>query len=162
HLRARAGGGGRGARRGGRARGRPPRRARGARLRRGRPAPGPDRRPGVGGAGRRGRLPADPETMTPEIVYGRRPVFEGLRGRRALLELHASERAMTAEPWLGEAVVRVSVRPERELGELAGTRDHQGVVALCEPYPYADAFGLAAAPDAVLVCLDGVTDPHNL
>jgi 23S rRNA (guanosine2251-2'-O)-methyltransferase len=100
--------------------------------------------------------------VTPEVVYGRRPVFEALRGRRAVLELHASERALSAEPWLGEADVRVSVRPERELGELAGTRDHQGVVALCEPYPYADAFGLAAARDAVLVCLDGVTDPHNL
>jgi 23S rRNA (guanosine2251-2'-O)-methyltransferase len=100
--------------------------------------------------------------VTTEIVYGRRPAFEALRGRRAVLELQVSERAHAAEEWLRDAEVRVSVRPERELGELAGTRDHQGVVALCEPYPYADAYRLAAAQDAVLVCLDGVTDPHNL
>lgn len=101
--------------------------------------------------------------MTGDIVYGRRSVYETLRGPRALLELHASERALAAEPWLGErAVVRVQVRPERALTELAGTADHQGVVALVAPYRYADAYDLAAQPRPLLVCLDGVTDPHNL
>ena len=36
------------------------------------------------------------------------------------------------------------MRSERELSELAGTRDHQGVVARVEPYRYADAYELAA------------------
>jgi 23S rRNA (guanosine2251-2'-O)-methyltransferase len=40
--------------------------------------------------------------------------------------------------------------------------DHQGVVALCEPYRYADAHELAAGERPLLVCLDQVTDPHNL
>src|SRR5262249_51174829 len=53
-------------------------------------------------------------------------------------------------------------RPERELTELAGTRDHQGVVARAEPYRYADAHELAAAERPLLAVLDRVTDPRNL
>jgi len=95
-------------------------------------------------------------------VYGRRPVREALRGRRHVLELWATERALTAEPWLGEASVKVQVKPDRELSEAAGTRDHQGVVAWTEPYRYADAWELAATERPLLVCLDRVTDPRNL
>jgi 23S rRNA (guanosine2251-2'-O)-methyltransferase len=101
--------------------------------------------------------------VTRELVYGRRPVYEALRGRRAVLELYASERAQRSETWLREdAAPRVQVAAERELTELAGTRDHQGIVALCEPYRYADGYELARQPQPLLVCLDGVTDPHNL
>jgi len=101
--------------------------------------------------------------MTPDLVYGRRPVHELMRGPRDVLELHATDRAIAAEPWLREeSSVRIQVEPDRTLTELAGTADHQGIVALCEPYRYADAYGLASTPDALLVCLDGVTDPHNL
>ncbi len=98
--------------------------------------------------------------MTPDLVYGRRAVREAVRGPRAVLELYASERALAAEPWLADE--RVRVEPERALSERAGTSDHQGVVAVCEPYRYADAYELARKPNPLLVCLDGVTDPHNL
>ncbi len=54
------------------------------------------------------------------------------------------------------------MKHERELTDAAGTRDHQGVLARCEPYRYADASELAAEPSPLLVCLDRVTDPHNL
>lgn len=103
-------------------------------------------------------------TAAAEQVYGRRAVREALRGRRGVLEVWASERAMESEPWLQEPGpgVRPRVKAERELTEMAGTRDHQGVVARVEPYPYADAFELAAEPSPLLVCLDRVTDPHNL
>ncbi len=101
--------------------------------------------------------------MTAEIVYGRRAVREALRGRRQVLALHASERAVAAESWLrDEPGPRVRVEPERALTTLAGTADHQGVVARVEPYPYADAAELARAPQPLLVCLDQVTDPRNL
>jgi 23S rRNA (guanosine2251-2'-O)-methyltransferase len=94
-------------------------------------------------------------------VYGRRAVREALRGPRAVLELWATERAVAAEPWLHEGP-RVQVKLDRELGEAAGTRDHQGVLAWCEPYRYADAHDLAAGEQPLLACLDQVTDPHNL
>ena len=98
--------------------------------------------------------------MTRELVYGRRPVREALRGPRDVLEVWASERALKAEPWLEG--VRPRVKAERDLTAAAGTQDHQGVVAWCEPYRYADADELAAEPEPLLACLDSVTDPHNL
>jgi 23S rRNA (guanosine2251-2'-O)-methyltransferase len=99
----------------------------------------------------------------PDQVYGRRPVREALRGPREVLELWATERALRAEPWLrDEAGLRIQVKPERALTAEAGTPDHQGVLAFCAPYRYADAHELAATPDPLLVCLDQVTDPHNL
>jgi 23S rRNA (guanosine2251-2'-O)-methyltransferase len=101
--------------------------------------------------------------MTAEHVYGRNAVREALRGPRGVLELWATERALTAEPWLRETDgVRVNVKPERVLTDAVGTRDHQGVVARCAPYRYADAYELAETDRPLLVCLDQVTDPHNL
>ena len=100
----------------------------------------------------------------PEVVYGRRPVHEVLRaGRRAIVELNATERAVKVETWLSEIDgLRPIVTPERDLSELAGSRDHQGVVALCEPYGYVEAHALADMRDPLILCLDGVTDPQNL
>ena len=98
--------------------------------------------------------------MTRELIYGRRAVREALRGPREVLELWVTERALRAEPWLNG--MRRQVKPERELSEAAGTRDHQGVLAWAEPFRYADAYELAAVDSPLLVCLDQVTDPHNL
>ncbi|HYY02913.1 MAG TPA: 23S rRNA (guanosine(2251)-2'-O)-methyltransferase RlmB [Gaiellaceae bacterium] len=101
--------------------------------------------------------------MTRDQVYGRRAVREALRGRREVLDVWASERAQKAEGWLREVDrPRVQVKLERELTDAAHTRDHQGVVAWVEPYKYADAWELAAGERSLLVCLDQVTDPHNL
>ena len=100
-------------------------------------------------------------SLTTEQVYGRnaRELLRGPRGVRS----SGPPSALTAEPWLKEQNgIRVQVRPERELTEAIGSRDHQGVLARCEPYRYADAYELAATERALLVCLDQVTDPHNL
>jgi 23S rRNA (guanosine2251-2'-O)-methyltransferase len=96
-----------------------------------------------------------------DLVFGRNAVREALRGRRQVLEVWASERAAATLEWLTEGP-RPSVRRERELTEAAGSPDHQGVVAWCAPYPYADAWELAAGPAPLLCCLDQVTDPRNL
>ena len=98
--------------------------------------------------------------MTTDFVYGRQAVREALRGRRAVLEVWATERALKAEPWLADA--RTKVKSERDLSERAATRDHQGLVAMVEPYRYADAYELAAQPQPLLAVLDRVTDPRNL
>ena len=102
--------------------------------------------------------------MTRDVVYGRRPVREVLRaGRRQVLELLATERALAAEAWLREASgLRVHLRSEGALAEAAGSRDHQGVVAFCEPYRYSDAYEIAGGERPLVVCLDQVTDPQNL
>jgi 23S rRNA (guanosine2251-2'-O)-methyltransferase len=100
---------------------------------------------------------------TREQVYGRRAVREVLRGRREVLELWATERAVKSEEWL-RAVERprVQVKLERDLSDAATTRDHQGVLAWCEPYKYADAYELAKSERPLLACLDQVSDPRNL
>jgi 23S rRNA (guanosine2251-2'-O)-methyltransferase len=102
--------------------------------------------------------------VNPELVYGRRPVREVVRaGRRQVLELLVTERALAAEPWLREVKgLRLQIEREARLNETARTRDHQGVVAFCEPYRYADAYELAAGERPLIACLDQVTDPHNL
>jgi 23S rRNA (guanosine2251-2'-O)-methyltransferase len=101
--------------------------------------------------------------VTREHVYGRNAVREAIRGPREVQEVWATERALASEPWLrDEPGLRVQLKPERVLNEEVGTRDHQGVVARVAPYRYADAYELAAAEQPLLVCLDQVTDPHNL
>jgi 23S rRNA (guanosine2251-2'-O)-methyltransferase len=101
--------------------------------------------------------------VTRDLVYGRRPVQEALRGRREVLELWATDRAVKAEGWLRSVErPRVQVKLDRELSEEAGTRDHQGVLAWAEPYKYADAHELAAGELPLIVCLDQVSDPRNL
>ena len=98
--------------------------------------------------------------MTADLVYGRRAVREALRGRREVLEVWATDRAIKAESWLAEA--KPKQKSDGELAERAGTRDHQGVLALVAPYAYADAYELAAAERPLLAVLDRVTDPRNL
>jgi len=99
--------------------------------------------------------------VTRELAYGRRAVRELYRGPREVVEVWATERAAAQIAWL-DGGPRPHVKPERLLTEAAGTRDHQGVVAWCEPFRYADAYELARAGNPLLVCLDQVTDPHNL
>jgi 23S rRNA (guanosine2251-2'-O)-methyltransferase len=80
-----------------------------------------------------------------EIVYGRRPVAEAKRGRRRVRKVWTS-----------------ADLDSDELARLAGSPDHQGVVAEVDPYPYADPDSLFAGPDALVVALDQVQDPRNL
>jgi 23S rRNA (guanosine2251-2'-O)-methyltransferase len=80
-----------------------------------------------------------------ERIYGRRPVAEAERGRRRV-----------------HRVWRAPETAAEELTGLAGSPDHQGVVAEVDPYPYADAAELLAEPGALLVALDQVQDPRNL
>jgi 23S rRNA (guanosine2251-2'-O)-methyltransferase len=80
-----------------------------------------------------------------EVVYGLRPVAEAQRGRRRV------KRVWTADDL-----------PASELSRLAGSPDHQGVVAEVDPYPYADPRALLEVPDGLLLALDQVQDPRNL
>jgi len=49
-----------------------------------------------------------------------------------------------------------------ELTRLAGSPDHQGVVAEVDPYPYADPRAVLERPDGLIIALDQVQDPRNL
>jgi 23S rRNA (guanosine2251-2'-O)-methyltransferase len=98
-------------------------------------------------------------TPGPEVVYGRNPVRELLAaGRRRAREVWALPE-LAAEPWLAPLAPRAHTRAE--LARACGSGDHQGVVAFCDPYPYAEAAEILAAGGPV-VCLDGAQDPRNL
>jgi 23S rRNA (guanosine2251-2'-O)-methyltransferase len=79
-----------------------------------------------------------------DVVYGRNAVAEAQRGRRTVHRV-----------WTSDDV------PEAELSRLAGSREHQGIVAEVDPYPYANPEELLE-PDALIVALDQVQDPGNL
>ena len=94
-----------------------------------------------------------------EVIWGRQPVREALRGRRQVLAVWCTPRAREALEWLpGEARVEAA----EELAGRAGSDEHQGVVAEVAPYPYADPGALLGRDRALLVALDEVVDPHNL
>ncbi len=95
------------------------------------------------------------------ILYGRNPVREALRGRRAsaVAEIWASGGA-AREPWLEGVPVRAASAAEIEAR--CGSAAHQGICAEAGPYPYADAAQLLAPADPLLVALDQVQDPQNL
>jgi 23S rRNA (guanosine2251-2'-O)-methyltransferase len=78
-------------------------------------------------------------------IYGRRPVAEAERGRRAV-----------------HRVWRAPETAHEELERLCGSPDHQGVVAEVDPYPYADPGSLLNRERALVVALDQIQDPHNL
>src|SRR5664279_4842475 len=80
-----------------------------------------------------------------DFIYGKRPVEEAERGRRAVHRI-----------WQAPAT-----SPE-ELERLCGSPDHQGVVAEVDNYPYGDARGMLRDEGALIVALDQVQDPRNL
>jgi len=99
-----------------------------------------------------------------QVLYGRNAVHEALRaGRRRVRQVWATEHALR-EPWLAGGPGRPGAQaasPE-ELERRCGSPGHQGVCALADPYPYADAAALLAASDPFLVVLDEVQDVQNL
>jgi 23S rRNA (guanosine2251-2'-O)-methyltransferase len=107
-------------------------------------------------------------------IEGRRPVIEALRGRRPIDEILVASGAKVGGT-LAEIVrlaqrtgVRVREIPRKELEERAKTRNPQGVIAqTSDAFAYVsvdDLLGRASASGeaALLVALDGITDPQNL
>ncbi len=80
-----------------------------------------------------------------DVVYGRRPVAEARRGRRRVRRV-----------WTSDDL------PDGELERIAGSPDHQGIVAEVDPYPYADPTTMMDGDDALVVALDEIQDTRNL
>jgi 23S rRNA (guanosine2251-2'-O)-methyltransferase len=95
------------------------------------------------------------------ILYGRNPVREALRGRRAhtISEVWGTA-SVAREPWLGGVEVRVCATEEIE--GRCGSASHQGVCANAGGYPYSGADELLAVDAPLIVALDQVQDPQNL
>lgn len=122
--------------------------------------------------GEREKPPRPPGTRE-DLLLGPNVIREALRaGRRKVRRLLLAREAQDER--LGEIVMLagrqgIPVRriPRDRLRALAGTDRHQGIVALADPFEYADPEALARAAAArsslpLLVVLDGVEDPQNL
>jgi 23S rRNA (guanosine2251-2'-O)-methyltransferase len=105
----------------------------------------------------------DPE----RVVYGRHPLREAIRGPRSVHRLHLTEearRALAADLPPGVPTV---IHDTAALSALTGTPDHQGCAAEVDSFDYCSIDDLLAAAQAqerspFVMCLDQVTDPHNL
>jgi 23S rRNA (guanosine2251-2'-O)-methyltransferase len=108
------------------------------------------------------RPPADdaPALDPGRSVYGRHPVREALRGQRRVLRVWGTDAALRdVDPGHG---VEVRETSPADLVELVGTADHQGIVAETEGFPYCEIDDLLRGESPVVLCLDQITDPHNL
>jgi 23S rRNA (guanosine2251-2'-O)-methyltransferase len=110
-------------------------------------------------------------TGTDGVVVGKRPVLEAIRAGSAREVLVARESRST--PGLRELLrearatgVPVSVVEREQVERLGGGARHQGVAARLGPdrteLVQSDLRSREWAEDAVVLVLDGVTDPHNL
>jgi 23S rRNA (guanosine2251-2'-O)-methyltransferase len=95
------------------------------------------------------------------ILYGRNPVREALRGRRAgqVGEVWATAGAVR-EPWLAGTGARV--QSAEEIERRCGSSSHQGLCAEAGPYLYASGDELLAGEQPLIVALDQIQDPQNL
>jgi 23S rRNA (guanosine2251-2'-O)-methyltransferase len=107
------------------------------------------------------------------VVFGIRPVEELCRAHpRGVAVVYVAEGAHSPELEQALGVARergiaVEVRPRRLVAALAGSGVHQGIVAVAGEYRYAEMGEILAAiaasgEPALLLLLDGITDPHNL
>ena len=103
----------------------------------------------------------------PEQLLGINPVNEALRaGRRVIHEILVAQgtennprmRKLVADAKYRQ--VKVTAVSRATLGERSGTRENQGVMAICEPFPYTPFAEILGAPRMVL--LDNIEDPHNI
>ena len=101
--------------------------------------------------------------MKRELIYGIRPVLETLRSRRREVfeVLDAAQSAEVAKV-ANAAGVPVKKVPRARIEDLARGAAHQSVAARVGPYPYSDLGEILAAPDPLVLVLDGVMDPRNL
>jgi 23S rRNA (guanosine2251-2'-O)-methyltransferase len=109
----------------------------------------------------------------PEWVAGRNPVVEALRAKVPATALYVAERLDSDDrvreslKLAGRSSIPLMEASRTELDRLSGGSPHQGLVLQVPAYDYAHPDDLLAGAEeagapALLVALDGVTDPRNL
>lgn len=102
-----------------------------------------------------------------EYLYGVNPVSEailaGTRVVHCVYVAQGTENNPRMRKLVSDAKYRgiaISWRSRAEIGEAAGTKESQGVVAECDSFPYTPYADILGAPRMVL--LDNIEDPRNL
>jgi 23S rRNA (guanosine2251-2'-O)-methyltransferase len=124
---------------------------------------------GAGG----GRGARDRGVEAPELLAGRNPVLEALRASvpatavYVALGIDVDDRVAEAIKRAGDRGVPLLEIGRGELDRMTGGTPHQGIALQVPPYDYQHADDLLAravhsTTTALIVALDGVTDPRNL
>ena len=127
----------------------------------------------AGAAKNAARKPARARGESPELLVGRNPVVEALRAQIPTTALYVAvglepdERVAEAVQGAADRGVPVLEVGRSELDRMTGGVLHQGIGLQVPPYRYAAledvlARAIEAPSAALLVALDGVTDPRNL
>lgn len=103
---------------------------------------------------------------TGEFVYGIHPLLEVLKAkRRKVITIYTTKPTPKSwemiEPYLPSYPVNYQYVTRDVVTKIAQTTDHQGVVALVQPFPFRKKF-FDPAKQPLLVMLDGIQDTRNM
>ncbi len=111
-----------------------------------------------------------PETQNDNILAGRNPIREALKGGRDIEKLLVQKGELTGS---AQQIVQMAMEAHIPVQKVEKGRlddlvpNHQGLVAFASAYAYATVEDMLATASErgeapFLIVLDGVTDPHNL
>jgi 23S rRNA (guanosine2251-2'-O)-methyltransferase len=113
------------------------------------------------------RTPARRSPDAPEVVAGRNPVLEALRGSVPGTTLYvmsdsSDERVREAIQLAADRGIPLIEAGKPQLDRLTDGTLHQGIALKVRPYRYAHADDLLKGTAPLIVAADGITDPRNL
>ena len=118
--------------------------------------------------------PSTPAAPEGELLFGRQPVREMLRANRRVVKqmmfsdgIKDSEEILEIKAACEARGIAIQNHTRETLDAWVNSANHQGVMAVCEEYPYAELEEITAAVEAatgdcLVVVLDHVVDPLNL
>ncbi|SFI37666.1 23S rRNA (guanosine2251-2'-O)-methyltransferase [Tindallia magadiensis] len=105
-------------------------------------------------------------------LEGKNSVLEALRGNRQVKEIYIAAKQKgqgldEIRSLAREQKVSVKNVEKEKLDKMAQSRNHQGVIAMVEPYRYQNfedviEKALQVKKNPLVILLDGIEDPHNL
>lgn len=123
------------------------------------------------GRARSGGKGAPPRPSGSRLIIGWNPALEalraGVRPHKIWLAAEQNKQVEELRVLAGEQGVPVEVVDKQVLTSLAGSEEHQGVVAAAPPYVYRTVDEIldharSRGEDPFLLVLDHIEDPHNL
>jgi predicted rRNA methylase len=114
-----------------------------------------------------GRVPMRRSPDAPEVVAGRNPVLEALRGSVPGTTLYvmsdsSDERVREAIQIAADRGIPLIEAGKPQLDRLTDGSIHQGIALKVRPYRYAHPDDLLKGTSPLIVAADGITDPRNL